>query len=77
MAYLGKKPNKFIRSSNSGKMTFFNKGTPFEFNANWLVNVGTTRISMLELHKQEVLSRNSPDCFILDGFGEVVNCRAK
>lgn len=75
MAYLGKKPNnKFARPQTSGKMTFFNHGTPYSFNPYWLINLEDKRISLLDLHKQLVLSAKSPTCFILDNFGDKVDC---
>jgi hypothetical protein len=76
MAYQGKKPNaKYQRPPTTTKMTFFSGGTPYEFSSHWLINIDNTRITLLELHKQLVLSANSPSCFILDGLGNKVNCR--
>lgn len=72
MAYLGKKPNNKYARQSSGKMTFFSQGTGYEFNPNWLINIDNKRITLLELHTQEVKSRNNPTCYILNSFGEVL-----
>lgn len=63
--------SKFHKNNNK-MYTFFSQGTPFAFDPNKKANINGELSNLLELHKQEVKFRNSPDVFILTNTGEVL-----
>ena len=73
--YQGNKQPYTERKTKWGRplhYTFMNQGTAYSFDpyrrTNWNGNLTT----FLELHKEEVRLRNSPDCFILTDSGIVL-----
>ena len=63
--------SKFHKAKNK-MYTFVSQGTPFAFDPTKKANLNGELSNLLELHKQEVKFRNSPDVFILTNAGEVL-----
>lgn len=64
--------NKKYKYERPKRYSYFSDGNSFDFNPDKTVNFNGEFITMLELHKRQVLLRRKKSVFILDETGKVL-----